>query len=213
MKIAAISDLHGYLEPVHKILDLEKPELLLCAGDWGTEEEISQADLESVTQKIHTFTIYGNNDALDFLPKIKNQNDASILITTGSNQQFDNLIVGGINGIWAKSHQKPWYITDEEVIEAAHKLGEQSVDILMTHECPVGMADLTPVGRHGGKRSFTEAFKIVQPKLHICGHLHRKSSYKTKDGKWVVNVGQSSEGDYLIVYYENNTIEFESRII
>lgn len=213
MKIAAISDLHGYLEPVHKILDLENPDLLLCAGDWGTDEEISQRDLERIIQKIHTLTIYGNNDALDFLPEIKNQNGASALITTGSSQQVDKLVIGGINGIWAKSHKKPWYITDEEVIRAAQKLAESGVDILMTHECPVGMADLTPVGAHGGKRSFTEAFKMVQPKLHICGHLHRKSSYQTKDGKWVVNVGHTREGDYAIFYFEHDTIEFESKVI
>jgi Icc-related predicted phosphoesterase len=198
MKIVAISDLHGVIDPVHKILDLEKPDLLLCAGDWGTAEEITRGDLEAIIRNVHTLSVFGNNDHPELLRQLKNNDGSNILLENGEAVHYFDLTLAGISGIWAKSHKQPWYITDEEVAEAASALRDQKVDILITHGCPIGMADLTPTGGRGGQRCFTEAFKMVQPKLHLCGHLHRKSEYRTKDGKLVVNVGYTAEGDYAV---------------
>ncbi len=210
MKIVAISDVHGHLEPVHKILENEKPDLLLCAGDWGTADEITRGDLEAIIRNVHTLTVFGNNDYLELLRQLKNKDGTNILLENGSAVHYLDLTVAGINGIWAKSHKQPWYITDEEVAAAAQNLRGQKVDILITHACPIGMADLTPTGGRGGQRCFTEAFKIVEPKLHLCGHLHRKSEYRTKDGKLVVNVGYTAEGDYAVFQFRKGEIYFET---
>ena len=211
MKIVAISDLHGVIDPVHRILDLEQPDLLLCAGDWGTEEEVSPRDFDVVADRVHFLTVYGNNDHLELLRQLKNKDGTNILLENGRAVNYLGLTLAGINGIWAKSHKQPWYITDEEVAAAAVNLKDKEVDILITHGCPIGMADLTPSGGHGGQRCFTEAFKVVQPKLHLCGHLHRKSVYQTKDGKFLCNIGYTREGDYLLVRLNEGKLEFESR--
>ncbi len=64
-------------------------------------------------------------------------------------------------------------MTDADVALAAARIARAGpVDILLTHGCPIGLADLTPAGRHGGQRCFLDAFKTVQPRLHLCGHLH-----------------------------------------
>lgn len=213
MKIAAISDMHGDFEPVYKILELEKPDLLLCTGDWGMAEEISENDFSPIIKMVYTLTVFGNNDYLELLPAITNNDGTPILLENGMVKQFGNLSIAGISGIWAKSHKKHWYITDEEVAEAAAKLGGKNVDIFITHGCPIGMADLTPAGNHGGQRCFAQAFKIVHPQLHLCGHLHRKSSYQTRDGSLVVNVGFTKVGDYALFYPENRSFKFESKVI
>ena len=57
------------------------------------------------------------------------------------------------------------------------------VDILLTHGCPIGLADLTPTGRHGGQRCFLEAYKTIMPRLHLCGHLHVAQERTLKDGR------------------------------
>lgn len=213
MKIAAVSDLHGDFEAVYELIKKEKPNMLLCAGDWGTAEEISEQDFKPIIDKVPIITIFGNNDDLDLLARLRNQDGSPIFLETGKPKQIGKLSVAGINGIRAKSHKKAWYITDEEVIAAAKHLVDQNVDILLTHECPVGMADLAPTGQHAGKPSFTQAFKLIQPKIHLCGHLHRKSSYATKDGKFVVNIGITKEGDYVLIHPENGGLQFESKTI
>jgi Icc-related predicted phosphoesterase len=213
MKIVAISDLHGVIDPVYKVLDFEEPDLLLCAGDWGTEEEISASDIERITGRVHLLSVFGNNDRLDLLRQLRNKDGTNILLENGSAVNYLGLTIAGINGIWAKSHKQPWYITDEEVAEAASALRDKSVDILITHGCPIGMADLMPTGGRGGQRCFTEAFKVVQPKLHLCGHLHRRSEYRTKDEKLVVNIGYTAEGDYAVFYEQKGKFEFESKTV
>ena len=213
MRIVAISDLHGTLHPIYNIIDLEKPDLLLCAGDWGVASEIDESDFEAVTSQAHTLTVFGNHDHLELLPIIKNKDGSSILLDNGEARQCFGLSVAGINGIWAKSHKQPYYVTDDEVATAASNLKDENVDILITHGCPIGMADLTPIGTHGGQRCFTDAFRVVNPKLQICGHLHRKSSYQTKDGRVVLNIGFTKEGDYANLFTKAGAFEFEHRVI
>ena len=86
---------------------------------------------------------------------------------------FRLLRLAAIGGIWAKSHAKPHYVTDADVAQAAARIARSGpVDILLTHACPIGLADLTPTGRHGGQRCFLEAFNTIKPRVHLCGHLH-----------------------------------------
>ncbi|MFQ5677275.1 MAG: metallophosphoesterase family protein [bacterium] len=213
MKVVAVSDMHGTLAPVSEIITRERPELLLCAGDWGDESEVSQDDFEKVTAAVTTFSVFGNHDHLALLQNVTNRDGSPVLLENGDVRVFRDITIGGINGIWAKSHKKSFYVTEEDVASAAARLSEKRVDILMTHECPIGMADLTLFGTHGGRRCFTGAFKAVRPKLYLCGHLHRKGFYKTRDGSLVVNIGFTKEGDYAVFHLKNAVVEFESKVI
>ena len=213
MKIVAISDMHGSLDPVHEILTIENPDLLLCAGDWGVEGEVGQSDFDAITERVFTLTVFGNHDYLDLLPLVRNPDGCPILLENGLARPYRQVKVGGINGIWAKSKKRLWYINDDEVADAARRLQPSGIDILITHGCPIGMADLTPIGTRGGQRCFTEAFRAVNPKVHLCGHLHRKSHYVTKDEKVVINIGFTKEGDYAVLESERNQFAFVAKSI
>ena len=90
-----------------------------------------------------------------------------------------------------------------DVAEAAAQIGEAGpVDILLTHGCPIGLADLTPSGRHGGQRCFLEAFKTIAPRLHLCGHLHVAQERILKDGRKVINVGATPDGSFVVVEFD-----------
>lgn len=210
MKIVAVSDLHGDFNPLHRILDQEQPELLLCAGDWGKPEEVSEEAFRAILDRVATFTVFGNNDDLQRLANLQNSDGTPVLLENGEPRAMGELTLAGISGIRAKSHKKPWYITDEEVAAAARKVQGHKVAILITHECPIGMADLTPEGKHGGHRCFTEAFKIVQPRIHLCGHLHRQGTYQTRAGQAVINIGISGAGDYARLHFENSRVSYEA---
>jgi Icc-related predicted phosphoesterase len=103
-------------------------------------------------------------------------------------------------GIWAKSHRQPHYVTDEDVKAAAAQIIDSGgADVLMTHGCPVGLADRTPRNTHGGQRCFLEAFQSIQPRLHLCGHLHVPQERALKDGRKVINVGATPQGTVVVV--------------
>ncbi|MGB9588992.1 MAG: metallophosphoesterase family protein, partial [Armatimonadota bacterium] len=127
-------------------------------------------------------------------------------------RQVGDIRLAGISGIWAKSHRLPHYVTDEDVARFANEIQRHGdIDIMLTHGCPVGLADVTPAGRRGGQRCFLEAFHTVHPRLYMCGHLHVAQQRILKDGRTVVNVGYTFEGDYWIIEIDRMHIRLEHR--
>jgi Icc-related predicted phosphoesterase len=104
-------------------------------------------------------------------------------------------------------------VTDADVAEWAQKISRQGpIDILVTHGCPAGLADLTPSGRHGGQRCFLEAFKTVAPRLHLCGHLHVAQERILNDGRKVINVGATPQGSIAVVEFDTRARTLASRL-
>ncbi len=202
MKAIAIGDMHGTFDALYNVLSEHEPDLLLCCGDWGDPGEVGQDVLELVTERAYTFTVFGNHDDLELLDRMRNRDGSPILLKNGEVREVFGVRIGGISGIWAKSHRKPWYVTDEDVISYAERISEGKADVLLAHSCPSGLADMTPSGTHGGKRCFLDAFRIVKPKLYLCGHLHRPGRRDLKDGSSVVNVGFAKEGDFAVLSFD-----------
>lgn len=208
MRILAIADLHGDLKSARAAIRCVGPDLLLCCGDWGDSEEVSANDLAWFTAKLPILSTFGNHDPLELLRGLKNQDGSAVLLAQGEVRTVGELRIAAIGGIWAKSHRMPHYVTDNDVAEfAARAAAEGPVDILMTHGCPVGLADLTPTGRHGGQRCFLEAFKAIAPRLHLCGHLHVPQERVLKNGRTVINVGATSEGSFAVIEAKDGQLD------
>jgi Icc-related predicted phosphoesterase len=199
MRLLAVSDLHGDLGSVWSAIEQVRPDVLLCCGDWGDPGEIELADLEALSARLPVYTVYGNHDHLEALEAWRNQDGTDVLLRTGERRRVGEVTLAGINGIWAKSHRKPYYVTDEEVDEAALRLAASGtrVDVLLSHGCPSGVADLTWQNRHGGQRCFLRAFQVLRPRVYLTGHLHRAQGYQTQDGATVRNVGHTPKGEVV----------------
>ncbi len=206
MKILVISDLHGDLRLARKALRDLRPDLLLCSGDWGDPDEIGESDLQEFLDLCPLLTTFGNHDPLELLERLRNRDGSAVLLGQGEVRVMQGLRLAGIGGIWAKSHRLPCYVTDDEVARwAAAITGAGSVDILLTHGCPVGLADLTPAGRHGGQRCFLDAFKAISPRIHLCGHLHVAQVRELKNGSKVINVGATPQGNITLIDFDPRT--------
>jgi len=196
MKILAVSDMHGELGNVVRALDKSPADLLLCCGDWGDPDEIDEEIFTRILAHIPVLSVYGNHDDMELLSNAKNTDGSSVLLESGEVRRRDGLQLTGISGIWAKTHKEPYYITDEEVAQIAGALADAEVDVLLTHGCAIGLADAVPGGRRGGQRCFLNAFHAIAPRLYLCGHLHVPEKRVLKDGRTVVNVGYTHDGDY-----------------
>jgi Icc-related predicted phosphoesterase len=211
MRILAVSDLHGDLDSVREAIAHFTPDRLLCCGDWGDPEEVDRADLEAIVATLPVLTTFGNHDPLDLLPLVRNRDGSPILLGQGEVRTIDGLRVAAIGGIWAKSHRLPHYVTDEDVAGFARRVAaEGTVDILMTHGCPVGLADLTPKGTRGGQRCFLDAFHAIAPRVHLCGHLHVPQERTLKDGRRVLNVGATPGGSVVVIEADGD--RFDARL-
>jgi Icc-related predicted phosphoesterase len=203
MRILAISDLHGSLSEARRACERFQPELLLCCGDWGDPDEISEVDLNEFLAYCPVLTTFGNHDPLDLLTRWRNLDGSSVLLGQGEVRAVQKLRVAAIGGIWAKSHRLPWYVTDEDISRLAKLIAAHGpVEILLTHACPVGLADLTPSGRHGGQRAFLDAFQTVAPRVQLCGHVHVAQERSLKDGRKVINIGATPAGSIAVLDFD-----------
>ena len=213
LRVLAISDLHGDLKAAHAACGLVKPDLILSCGDWGDEDQVTLADLAAFQKHAPLYSTFGNHDPIEMLKALHNPDGTSVLLPQGSPVLVAGLHLAGIGGIWAKSHAKPHYVTDQDVADAARRSADAGpIDILLTHGCPIGLADMTPSGRHGGQRCFLEANKTILPRLHLCGHLHLAQERILKDGRKVLNVGATPDGSFVVVDFDASNRSLEARL-
>jgi uncharacterized protein len=213
MRVLVVSDLHGDLGSAIRARTHIQPDLILSCGDWGDSDQVAEAELTAFADVVPVYTTFGNHDPLDLLARLRNRDGSPILLTSGSVREFAGLKLAAIGGIWAKSHAKVHYVTDADVAEAASRIAQSGpVDILITHGCPIGLADLTPTGRHGGQRCFLDAFKTVAPRLHLCGHLHVAHEHTLNDGRKVLNVGLTPGGSVVVVEFDAERGTIDARL-
>jgi len=205
MRILAVSDLHGDLDMARTAVARFQPDLLLSCGDWGDPDEVDASALAAFAAERPVLTTFGNHDSLVLLEPWRNRDGTPVLIGQGEVREVDGLRVAAIGGIWAKSHRLPHYVTDGDVADLAARIARAGpVDILLTHGCPIGLADLTPKGTHGGQRCFLEANKTISPRVHLCGHLHVAQERSLKDGRQVLNVGATPEGTVVLLEHDGS---------
>ena len=200
MLLLAVGDLHGETDTLLRLLDDRRPDGLLCVGDWGDPGQIAPETWVSILDRAPALTVYGNHDDLPTLAALRNRDGSSILLAQGERRPFCGLAIAGVSGIWAKSHRLPHYITDEDVAQYAALAADPSpLDILLTHGCPLGIADRTPSGRPGGQRCFLDLLQTVRPRLYLCGHLHLAQTRTLTDPPCTVfNTGALPHGGHYI---------------
>lgn len=213
LKALVVGDMHGRLANFWKALTSEQPDIVISTGDWGDPGQIDTQDFQAILERTLVYSVYGNHDDMDLLQVLRNRDRSPVLLPHGESVEVEGVRLAGISGIWAKSHKKPYYITDEEVLSIAQRLKGKNVTVLVTHGCPIGLADETPKGTHGGQRCFLDAFKIVNPKVHLCGHLHKPQLRQLKSGQIVLNVGTTALGDYAVLEISLETVSVVKRVI
>jgi Icc-related predicted phosphoesterase len=204
-KVIVVGDLHGETDILFRVLDAEQPNGLLCVGDWGDPGEIAPEIWAALLSCLPVLTVFGNHDDLPGLATLRNRDGSPILIGQAERlSNFCGLSVAGVSGIWAKSHRLPHYITDEDVVGWAEALASgPPLDILLTHGCPLGVADRTPSGRPGGQRCFLDLIKAVRPSIYLCGHLHLAQRRDLVDPPTIAfNTGSLRDGYYVVLNRE-----------
>jgi Icc-related predicted phosphoesterase len=201
--------MHGKLENVFAAVERSRPNFILSCGDWGEQGCVSEKEFQELLNLSKIYTVFGNHDDIAMLSAAVNTDGTPVLMKSGTTYDFGTIRVGAINGIWAKSHEKPCYVTGEEVSEYARLLAAEHPDILISHACAIGLADEVPGGRHAGQRSWLDAYKIISPRLYLCGHLHLAQKRVLKDERLIVNVGSTGDGDYWVFEVDEKTVRYE----
>ena len=188
MKYIAISDTHG----CHRQLKLPKGDVLLHAGD-----VCNQGNLEHVSDFLlwmseldfeHKVLIRGNHDF-----DLKNQVSLLDRKMPRGILQLDHSGVE-INGnlIWGVPFT---FIGKNKTWESIPK----STQILITHQPPYSILDLTPTLTSRGEKGLLERVKYVQPEIHLFGHIHASYGIKKIDKTTFLNASAYKASENRIV--------------
>ena len=174
MKFVIISDTHGQ----HKNLTLPKGDVIIHAGDIsqrGKESEIIDflnwfKDLDF---KYKIF-IAGNHD---FFFEETSEKDIQKIIPENIIYLFDSGVEVENIKIWGSPITPNFFDlafnSDRgESISKHWELIPTDTDILITHGPAFGQLDKTTRGENVGCEVLLHTIESIQPKVHICGHIH-----------------------------------------
>lgn len=172
MKIACVSDLHGFLPK------LPECDLVLLGGDycptvkyqteWFTEHFAPW--IESLSERSQVIGIAGNHDFIferipDEVPPMK------WVYLQDSGFEWKGLKFWGTP--WQPRFFDWAFNADESELKERWSLIPDNTDVLLLHGPPRNYGDFSPFGQvHTGSPSLLEKIEEIQPKLVIAGHIH-----------------------------------------
>ena len=224
-RLLVVGDLHGKTDVLFRLIESEKPDGILGVGDWGDAGQIAPETWADLLDRVPVATVFGNHDDIALLIRLQNRDGSPVLLGQGevrpfcgvtaagvgtgervlrplekSVREFCGLTLAGVSGIWAKSHKKPYWVTDDDVENWAKQIqtAAPNIDILLTHGCPVGIVDATGFGKPGGQKCFLRLLQAVRPRIYCCGHLHVPQTRTISDPPCVAfNTGELPRGNYV----------------
>lgn len=194
MKIAAISDLHGFLpyEPMDHV------DVAIIAGDiCPSHNHATPFQFKWVTNKFRSFLgtidadkifiIPGNHDYIfehghiDLGSRTTNLHDAGVVEYQGFNFY---------GSAWSHTPGSfRWAYTDRGERTRAFQAIPHGVDVLVTHSPPKGILDC---GGSGSKTLWKRCLE-VKPKINVFGHIHEGHGVRYKNGTLYANVSRVNE--------------------
>lgn len=211
MKMTFISDTHGkheYLTSKAYNNILGSGDVLVHAGDCTNVGKVGEIkdflDWFSNTEFTHKIFIAGNHDfgfelVHEIAPEYKEK---------GVHYLFDSEVV--IDGV--KFYGSPWqpeFYDWAFNLPRGEKLAEKwamipgNTDVLITHGPAYGMLDHTISGQLVGCEDLFKRVMEVQPKIHVCGHIHWAYGQKNFLGTEFLNASVLNER----YQHENKPIE------
>ena len=195
MKFVAISDTHG----CHRQLNLPSGDVLLHSGD-----VCDKGNTEQVEDFLNWLT------ALDFQYKIiiRGNHDIDLKSKTslldlempeGIIQLKNSGIVIDDIPIWGVPHALDWGKEDWESIPS-------NTRILMTHRPPFSILDQPPLSPSTGSKRLLKRVQMVQPDVHLFGHIHAGYGQKQVGKTLFINGSNYKQSKKRIV---NEAIVFE----
>ncbi|MDK2913781.1 MAG: uncharacterized protein PWQ79_696 [Thermococcaceae archaeon] len=201
MRVLAITDIHGKLEAVHRLLKtLEHGDFdgIFIAGDIthfsGADVALKVLEPLLKTEK-PIVAVHGNCDGRD-VPELLEKlgiwaHDRRI--------EVNGMGVVGIGGSNITPFRTIWELTEKEIHWILERNWREG-DIILSHVPPYNTsADRVYSGHHVGSRALREFIEENEPPLVITGHIHEARSIDRIGDALIVNPGPLFRGYYSIV--------------
>ncbi len=186
-------DTHCYYENINKQIRHAEDDLgvtvdcVIHLGDFGIYRTHLSHYFKRKGRRFSrpVYFIEGNHEDFDELPwLIKKYSDYFTHLPRASVNEIEGyrfLALGGSGYMDSMVTQKGAIITDHQ-INACLKVPPKDVDIIITHDCPIGIGMPNTKGmEHYGETGFPRSDELapkLQPKLWLFGHHHKWHEYE-----------------------------------
>jgi Icc-related predicted phosphoesterase len=185
MRIAAISDLHGWLPPAIPSCDL-----LLIAGDvcpdapgsglYANRSRVAPIQARWLREQFgpwlggqpahRVVMCWGNHDYVGEFPDLVPPLPAVVLTDAGT--EVGGLRIYAMPWTWFSPVMWAFDVPESTVEERVAQI-PSDVDVLMTHGPPYGIRDLNVEHERTGSRPMARALpRLANLRLHVFGHIH-----------------------------------------
>jgi len=187
MRLLAFVDIHGDAKALNEIVrKSQNVDILVCAGDlsdWGANLDKFISVLEKAKKPL--LIIHGNHEIEEDLQKVALKFE-NVKIIHEKILEIDKFTFFGYGG-------GGFSLVDRE-FESAWKAKKESLInkkvILVTHAPPYKTALDKLNSHYAGCKSIRTFIELMQPVLHICGHLHENAGTSDTIGKTkIINPG------------------------
>ncbi|MEM5871421.1 MAG: metallophosphoesterase family protein [Candidatus Aenigmatarchaeota archaeon] len=169
MKVLCVSDYHkkeDVAKNVENIAKKENVDAIINCGDF-LSESFAKNVLDKT--KFRTFVVRGNWD-----DKISTDNK-KVSILVNEVVKYKDFYFLGIN--WGHY---------EEIKKLAKGIDRKKL-IVISHDPPFGILDLTFYGSNAGMPELREIIEKIKPSLHVFGHIHESAGFLKHKGTLYVN--------------------------
>ncbi len=209
MRLLIVSDIHGRIEILERLITREEHDLLLIAGDMASYSGMRDwRDVAEVIERTGTraIAVPGNVDGPE---SIGSHLGGRFIVIHADAVEVEGITIAGIGGgtgfpSLGYSHYTDEHI-GEELKKLEEKLGGRRVHILLTHTPPYGTkVDVLYSGEHAGSVNLRNFVEEKQPILHACGHVHEARGVDRIGNTAVINPGPLMWRYYATTEIEDN---------
>ena len=200
MKFVAISDTHCR----HNSLKLPKGDVLIHAGDMTIKgQKLEVVDfLTWFSQQSFDYKIFiaGNHDF--YFEQEQKATIESVIPKNIIYLKDSGIEISGIK-IWG-SPVTPWFYNwafnryRGSAINEHWKLIPAETDVLITHGPAFGILDMVINGHPVGCKDLLCKIKEINPKVHVCGHVHEAYGCIKKENTTFINASVLNESYELV---------------
>jgi len=195
MKLFVFTDLHEDLTIFRRIeekVKKEKPDLILCAGDYTVFEQHITEMSEKISKLGKVFLIHGNHETELIAKKLCEKNKITFLHKKV--QIIGDYAFVGFGSLGFDMTSKEF---DLFINKIKPKLKDKKI-VLLTH-APFYNTKLDNIWKqHRGNKSFTKFIKNNNVVLGVCGHFHETFKKKDKLGRALL-INPGPDGEILII--------------
>lgn len=204
MKFLVISDIHGNVEAIEKLVgEAALADAVLFGGDFARfgAPETGKPALEALT-KLHDviYAVRGNCDEPAFISDL----DAADVSVEGALTFNGGLAFCGTGGGTKFSGDTPFEREESEILADLAIVDSQNAEgdgaqplVVIMHNPPKDTAcDMIPNGAHVGSAALRAFIEQKKPLLVVTGHIHESAGICTVGETTVINPGALLEGKY-----------------